>query len=700
MPSEFEKINDQLNLLMEIVSKQDPANTDKWREQIDKIKGQYRAAEGIANTGQTDADKKYAKDVCDAISKNLPNFIKGVEAAVSAFNKGDDVRGSAAIFDIFASATPILNAIFAASGPEGVLIGSIFSMIGQILAFWAPKQEQLTSQIKKILLDIEAEEKIQEEHAVTTAVQLYATALRSVEKDIPITLEKGKHLLTKADANKWETALRTMNNVLTEARTTFLNSNMTQWTVQEWLNTKTRQDLDKWPEVFAAYCHMNADLRSAQMTCQCSLDPQVVIALYAVLEDDSSPVDKDERSTLKHLLSEFISELEAIRELDGQRTTMVDENLEKCRQPTQSWGFFTSIGGKGYLYACAGPKAIKTGDWTYLGSDSDAITSGSYYIDRKCLVPYPEDASAVHPRYHCFLQRANATRKRTVVAKTPPESYDDHALFDVNGQSNGWNLGTTGWAMWAMSVDPARGGLRVFHAIDQTIMHHWTNGRDDEWANDGTRNWSFQDATSRVTSIRATYPASLPDDPEGELDSVFGPDSTQFARGVVYGALENSQRIYVIKGLTPDYGYVPTPWNQDLTLGIGVDRHYLWVVSPWGIACATHISILKYFNEQEKGNVSGAFRWNYYDLNKNYRAPAGLARITACDDRTVTIEGTVSYENGWVPTGDYRAYTAAFNVDAKANIIHFPDGWTRLEGGMSHIEKQPSYCWPLLEAFK
>src|SRR5262245_30344941 len=113
-------------------------------------------AEGKAEDSK---ERKAFEQLQEDLSKALPNLTKGTLAAISAFQKNDPFTGTAAIMDMCATLAPLLASLSAAGGPPGMVVGAIFSMIGQILSFFAPKSESLSSQIQKMLAEMRADEK-------------------------------------------------------------------------------------------------------------------------------------------------------------------------------------------------------------------------------------------------------------------------------------------------------------------------------------------------------------------------------------------------------------------------------------------------------------------------------------------------------------------------------------------------------------
>ena len=180
MSAQDELVDAELTLLHTmLLSQVKPEDHAQWQEKIDDIRDQYQEArriEGDANA--TAAQRKYAKEVGDSIAKGLPLMTKGLQTAITAFSKGDAITGSAAIMDICAAAAPIIGAIFSSTGPEGMLVGAIFSVIGQILALFMPKQPSMVDQINDLLKTFNTEEQLQKLGAIHLALEEYDLNLK------------------------------------------------------------------------------------------------------------------------------------------------------------------------------------------------------------------------------------------------------------------------------------------------------------------------------------------------------------------------------------------------------------------------------------------------------------------------------------------------------------------------------------------
>jgi hypothetical protein len=175
MPTPEEKqVDAQLNMLLAIQFQGlDPVKQLELKKALDGVREDYKIA--IAK-GKTE---KYYKDLADSIVKNLPLLVKGTQSAITAFEKGDYISGTAALFDIAASIVPMLTNLASAAGPEGLLLGALLSLVGQILGFFAPKQPSLESKIQKMLDQLQSDTQIATITAIGHSINSYTSTLRA-----------------------------------------------------------------------------------------------------------------------------------------------------------------------------------------------------------------------------------------------------------------------------------------------------------------------------------------------------------------------------------------------------------------------------------------------------------------------------------------------------------------------------------------
>jgi hypothetical protein len=186
MTATDDRVHAQLQLLADMrLDDMDPEARRAWQDRIDATRTQYDDARRIEKDDKATAEqKKYAKDLGDSIAKGLPLIVKGLQAAIVAFQKGDAVTGAASVMDILAAAAPIISAMLGATGPQGAVVGAFFTMIGQILSYFAPKQPSLKDQIQKMLQDLRAETQLEGLGAVSLANEVRDRELTAIAHNL------------------------------------------------------------------------------------------------------------------------------------------------------------------------------------------------------------------------------------------------------------------------------------------------------------------------------------------------------------------------------------------------------------------------------------------------------------------------------------------------------------------------------------
>jgi hypothetical protein len=219
MPTPEEvQVNANIDLLLslELVRLNgDAAAKQNLQDSIEKIRNEYQTA---IEKGKT---SKYYKDVGESIAKCLPSVVKGTLTAIDAFKKGDYISGSAALMDICASIIPVFASVLAAGGPAGALVGALFSVVGQILSYFAPKQPSLEDKIQKMLDHMQSESEIQSSGAFAHSVASYTTTLRRKSA--------GVHTMSKPTALAGTVALVAGSKAVTGTGTSFGHAGVGQW---------------------------------------------------------------------------------------------------------------------------------------------------------------------------------------------------------------------------------------------------------------------------------------------------------------------------------------------------------------------------------------------------------------------------------------------------------------------------------------
>src|SRR5215471_8696543 len=191
MDPDLDRVNEQLQLLLlHTQSGMDPDQARALTDATTAIETKYQAALAtLADKNASAADKKLAKDITDSINKNLPNFMKAGLSAASAFKSGDNMAGSAAIMDMCASGAAMIGSLSAAAGPYGAVFGAVFSMIGQLLTYFGPKQPSLAKQIIDAIRGLDADKELQGVRADGKSVEQYMETICRVKLSLPMLLK-------------------------------------------------------------------------------------------------------------------------------------------------------------------------------------------------------------------------------------------------------------------------------------------------------------------------------------------------------------------------------------------------------------------------------------------------------------------------------------------------------------------------------
>ncbi len=710
MKEDLERIQGQITVLTAIQF--DAANADIRQQILDSmqdVREEYEKAAEIRDAKDTsEKDRKYYTGICDSISKGLPNITKGALAAASAFQKGDTINGAAAIMDICAAAAPILASLFVAGGPAGALVGALFSVVGQLLAFFGPKQPSLKDQIQKMLEKLNAEDELKNLEGIRLNIEDYdklltAAAIRLTQKD-PITGKRllERDLLTESDADRFEIDVKALNYSIALSQAKSIASSFENWKVAGWLKMPAKQSYDQWPEVLGTWCRAYMDFVTANMKFIGMVDlPKVrAVMAYHHEQNSQSPLPDGRRKTIRGLMRDLAALTEVQRDSVKASNAVALNVIKDITPAAQARGLFLHVGG-GYLYALTGKASIQHGDWTYLKGGSDAAGSGVGYIYRICA-SFPAGSSGVAlPRFPCFVQREGRTTfVRELTPRSPPEINTDHRINHWFNNSE-WKTGVSD--LWAI---PQNKNVTAFLAVDNSIFALALTGEDkvENWG------WRVDGCKAPVAKVRAVTPESLANDPD---KAAISPGSDVAA---VYGGLAANSDIWMnYNNVT---GYVPTPWTQ--YTGLSVDRHFLWVFGTGGFACATHASVIKALNDRAKG-VQTVPAWiEHYPNGLLYKGIAtgaglvplkngepalqGLSDLSACDDGTLFVN---AYARKYNDQGGYSGDdgplmgTATYSVDVPAKTIQVAE-WTMFGGGgrASQVEKLPIYCWSMLESTK
>jgi hypothetical protein len=715
MDPDLDRINQQLSLIMKYAQPDVKFDKQAFANAMNKIETNYKAAKDVlADKNASDADKKYAKDVTDGINKNLPNMLKGALSAASAFKSGDYINGSAAIMDICASGAQMIGSLSAAAGPYGAVFGAVFSMVGQLLTYFGPKQPSLKDQIIEAIRGLDAEKRLQNTEEYGDTIEEFATTIHRLRLAFPKGLKSP--LETEKNIEDFQTYLKEVL-VGIEASYNKVSNLYKKWKIVEWLKDKKTQDQEKWPEILGVFCRTYSDSLIANMALASMADePMIDQRLKDV--SSSNPKYKEHEEGFKAIRTLLIDLRANMRERprvweDGN--AMMLRFLEQIRPVAQDRGLFVHLGTNQYLYAATGREAIKSGSWKNL-----SIGYGGRGHRFSLTVP-KEDRGSLTPQYHIFFcerwHAGGGDLEHGRVSPSPVGISGQGQIFSEKF-ADVWALPApkdqnphdeTASFVYAAIDDGTSGSVKLFELDEKNKL------KEGGW-------WPA--TKSGVMNVRAVThpPTPLPDDPDKDAlppgSPLLGGDDHY--NSIIYGALRASSELYVDQSNTRCY--VPTPWGD--YSGIEVDPYYVWVYRPHAVVCATHASVISCIQGKRPmprwmehgpndvlGDQSRQGEGNLWLVNGRETKPRpplkGILSLSPCKDGTLyasIYNRTVSKSS----TGDHwlfeakdtlGSYTTRYNIDLKAGRINV-DPWVKIGGDALQVLKMPIPSWSLFESLE
>jgi hypothetical protein len=712
MDPELNQINEQMQLIMlHTQSSMEPDQAQAFAVATREIQAKYEAAViTLGDKNASAADQKYAKDVTDAISKNLPNFTKAVLSAASAFKSGDYINGSAAIMDICASGVQMLGSLSAGAGPYGAVFGAIFTIVGQLLTYFGPKQPSLKDQIIEAIRGMDADKRLQHTKADGEAVEEYTTTIYRIKSLLP------KHLniplKKKTDISDFRTYLKD-DLISIKAAFDKVSTLYKKWETAEWLKDEKTQDLEKWPEILGVFCRTYSDSLLANMALASMANKQL---LDQRLEDVSkSNPDYAQYSHDFDKINDLLIDLRAIvlalPEVWDDGNNLMRQFLQQIRPVAQDRGLFVILHFDKYLYAATGRKGIQSESWKNL-----PIGYGGRGHRFSITVP-KEDASSLKPQYHLFFCEnwiGLGGGGDVEHGKIKQSSMEISGQGKITGDktSDVWALPSpkgdeAASFVYAAHDGETSGSVKLFEldAKNQLTEGGW---------------WPATKAGVMNVRVVTHPPTALPDDPDKHGLPPGSPllGGANHYNSILYGALRSSSEIYVDQSNTRCY--VPSPWGT--YSGIDVDPYYLWVFRPQGLACATHASVISCIQGKRQtprwmeysptdllGDQSNQGDGNFWLVNGDEVKPrpplVGQTSLSPCKDGTLfasiytrTVSRSQSGDHWLFEAKDSPAlYTAVYSIDLKAGRINV-DPWMKCGNWARQVQKMPIPCWSLFES--
>jgi hypothetical protein len=636
----------------------------------------------VEGLSEEDKRRKEFEKNTENLAKALPNITKGTLTAITAFQKDDPISGSAAIMDICASLAPLLGGLSAAGGPPGMLVGAIFAMVGQILSFFAPKSESLTSQIETLMRKLQAEKVAQKIKAVHKNITNYASALRNATGRISTALDQPG------------LQIRIIKNIIKDVNPIEGNIITDYWEVTEWLMDEANQNQDQWPTILAAVCQAYTDLLVTVITLLSLVSTDKMRAQF----DEAEKLPADEKKEVKGQLT-GLRALAITRLIEyGACNETHRRTLKRLMSAAQNRGMLWYIGfEKGPLYAGTN---IRQGRFENLASESKRLAVA---VSRK-------DMGSPNPLYHVFLLEPGADPYGRIYYKDVSAPYKNQGYFQEL-KCDGSSIHDLS-DIWTATPVAIKNEV-CFYGAKGTEIHGYVLDENKKVRS----TYNKKAIKSKVVSVRVVHnPESFVDDPDenAQLPSVL--------KGInyfVYGGLQNSSEIYTDAG--GEEGYVRSPWPS--YSGLGVDQHYLWVFRSSGFACATHASVMRCL----KGKIQQP-RWMTHDPNevlyhgsyyhfehkvRNRPDLLGLVDLCPCDDETLAAALYTRSVVDRIPKGNTpgaiytpiyefvdtnAVYSAAYHTDLKNATIAVD--WTKIGGEnlLVRVQKLPVFCWSQIES--
>jgi hypothetical protein len=649
-----------------------------------KLIKEYAAErEQVAALAADDARRKEFDKRTENLAKALPGITKGTLQAISAFQKNDPISGSAAVMDICASLAPMLGALSAAGGPPGMVVGAIFAMVGQILSFFAPKSESLTSQIAKLLKDLQAEERAQQIKAVHTSITNYASSLNRATRRIEAALNQpGLQIMVISQI------IKDFNPIDGPTINKF-------WDVAEWLQEEKNQGHDQWPNILAGVCQAYMDLMATVITVMSLVSTDAMQERF----DESEKLPADKGSEVRRVLTELLA-LATARLIEYGACN--DAQLEYLRQsvsPARDRGMLWQIddSDKGHVWAGTN---IHLGSFKYLGGEAKRIAvavakedlaSSARTYHAVTLEPWIDQGWKGYDRtYHC-------------VVKAPYDSMDANELGSLHAVTDVW-------------ATPAAGDNKkevYLYLVKAKELQGYALAADGSLRSVYSRTLNLN-----ATAVRVVHdPSSVSGDPDGLVQAAGKPK----LESIAYAGAAASSQIYV--DAAGKEGYVPSPWGG--YSGLGIDQDFVWVYKADGLACATHASVMRCL----RGEIAKP-RWMAHDPAQLLYAAAygrdqgkvrdreplkGLVDLCACDDGTLVaalytrsvVEQPPAVASWPQSSSDpvyafkdaNALYGAVHEIDVKNGTLGVT--WTKLGSATGvRVQKLPVFCWPLFESLR
>jgi hypothetical protein len=535
----------------------------------------------------------------------------------------------------------------------GALVGSIFSMIGDILSFFAPKTESMAQQIRTLLEDQDVDRVQSDIRAVHRSFLNYASTLG----DQCASIVDPK---TGLDSPYFQPAVAAQ--VIEKLNLVDGVSMSTYWKVIDWLANPKHQNLREWPLILDAACNAYSLLLVAVVRITSLVNSERIFKRYREADENGR----------KELHGLWVAATAQLR-IYGSSQRMDLEQLRRLSPAVQNRGTLWRI-TRNFEVGVIDPKV------------SPVHHGGGFEFKKMSVTVCSLDQTKPEPVYQLY---GIEMTDQLVLWKVVSYRTGEKKVADWVDSSNYLNARQLNDVFATPGTDLSKPNhARVYElSTGNTITGKYrdADGKETETFCRFTLPADKPDLMAVLTSVRAVHdPYAYADDPaNGYLKGI---NYLVYATGEPSGPFhpERVNRILLLQnGGDPRFVHGP----QFIASGIAVDQDYLWVFSSREFACATHASMVRM---AKTGDVPAWITCTNMPEGKSIHA------VYPCDDGTIVA----------IVKDTFEVYSAPYRIDLKKHAItaydsNNPFTWTKIGDCRAQgLEKLPVFCWPQFESLR
>ena len=641
-------------------------NNPQFKAQINSLDQQLAQIKGQA-AQLSEVDPNSLAIALVELPTALPGITSGILLAIDGFDNGDVLSGIQGVMDTCASLAPVIGgviglgigAMFAGIGAPvggqvgvlvGMAIGSIFSLISDILGFFAPKAETVSETIERMLKDQKADAIYSGIGRVQRSFLIYSAALNDACKQISADLDHGDRFHPAVTAK----VIDEMNFIEGNTMTTY-------WDVIDWLSSASSQTHPLWPLILNATCNAYSMLLMAIVRLQMIVNSEGIRKRYVAAVEAK---DENMKRDLNNLWSSAAAKLQVyaisnrlnLRELEGLRS---------------------AVRSHGTLWRTVPGIEVNLVDPAF-----QSLETGGYF-SRQSATVYSKDQSKSDPLYYLYGVGGQPelffTRVKLETSQqgTPVFSKEIHVQLPFRVQDV---FATPG-------VDPSKPNHALVYTITEDRRKMEGKFFDETGKQMGDTFFSYQlpdnhRRFSALNSVRSVHnPYSYADDPaNGALKDI---------GSIVYALCEQKKQpmdttdhlLILLNG--KELREIPAAFLG--VRGVEVDQDYVWVYSETQACCASHASVVNF-----KPGHSGrhVVAWSPCP-----NLPGKVKHLYPCDDGTVLadVENAGTFSAGYQVDRTYWKITSS---EGKGQLE-----WIKVRNNAAiSFEKLPLFCWPQYES--